>query len=207
MSRAGAILKARLKLRVLTFFFGDQHRFGLNWRLRTAFWPKSGRSVLDRALSVGWISKKKRSPPFSCRCRLVSLPTTRRRRWPFLFFFWRSTPPSGRDLTLSVPTLAKKLFWGINQTNDQDVLHLFLLYLNDHLAPPNMLPRTPKGCEHPWLGTPGLDESWRFLILWLVISIDVIQKEGEYASLRKTISLQLNTTFPRVEFNKKSSIF
>ena len=30
MSRAGAILKARLKLRVLTFFFVDQHRFGLN---------------------------------------------------------------------------------------------------------------------------------------------------------------------------------
>ena len=28
--------------------------------------------------------------------------------------------------------------------------------LNDHLAPPRMLLRTPKGCEHPWLGTPGL---------------------------------------------------
>ena len=26
----------------------------------TAFWPKSGRSVLDRALSVGWVSKKKK---------------------------------------------------------------------------------------------------------------------------------------------------
>ena len=28
--------------------------------------------------------------------------------------------------------------------------------LNDHLAPPRMLLRTPKGCEHPWLGTPAL---------------------------------------------------
>ena len=28
--------------------------------------------------------------------------------------------------------------------------------LNDHLAPPRMLLRTPKGCEHPWLGTPDL---------------------------------------------------
>ena len=28
--------------------------------------------------------------------------------------------------------------------------------LNDHLAPPKMLSRTPKGCEHPWLGTPVL---------------------------------------------------
>ena len=32
--------------------------------------------------------------------------------------------------------------------------------LNDHLAPPRMLLRTPKGCEHPWLGTPALQTSF-----------------------------------------------
>ena len=29
--------------------------------------------------------------------------------------------------------------------------------LKIHLAPPGMLPRTPKGCEHPWLGNPVLE--------------------------------------------------
>ena len=31
--------------------------------------------------------------------------------------------------------------------------------LNDHLAPPKMLPRTPKGCEYPWLGTPAIEQA------------------------------------------------
>ena len=40
--------------------------------------------------------------------------------------------------------------------------------LNDHLAPPRMLLRTPKGCEHPWLGTPGLlvAVSFLHLLMW-----------------------------------------
>ena len=35
----------------------------------------------------------------------------------------------------------------------------FLIYhtqMKSHLAPPGMLPRSPKGCEHPWFGTPDI---------------------------------------------------
>ena len=37
--------------------------------------------------------------------------------------------------------------------------------LNDYLAPPRMLLRTPKGCEHPWLGTTALEQG-----LYLILS-------------------------------------
>ena len=35
-----------------------------------------------------------------------------------------------------------------------------LIYQNkikSHLTPPRLLLRTPKGCEHPWLGNPELE--------------------------------------------------
>ena len=80
--------------------------------LRTAFWPKSGQSALDRASVFGWISKKKRggSPLISCHFRQIgSLPKVTRSRW-WLFFFRRSTQTQTRDLKLIVPTLARYLF-------------------------------------------------------------------------------------------------
>ena len=100
MSRAGAILKSMLKLRVLTLSFTSRPdgRVGLQKKMVTTFFL---------SLSAGFAANDKK--------KVVT-------------FFLRSTPPSGRDLILSVPTLSKNLFWGINQTNDKNVLHLSLLY-------------------------------------------------------------------------------
>ena len=78
-SRCGPILKSRLKLRVLTFFFGDQHRFGLNWR------PRIRLAVIRHRL-----------------CRTIST------------------------------------WW-----TEHDRTKMQHKNLNDHLAPPKMLPRTP----------------------------------------------------------------
>ena len=51
--------------------------------------------------------------------------------------------------------------------------------LNDHLAPPRMLLRTPKGCEHPWLGTPGLHniKSQLFILVFSYCGVKYIFHE------------------------------
>ena len=81
----------------------------------------------DCTLSVGWISKKKKVTTIFLSLSAGFAANDKKKVVTFSFF-WRSTPLSGHDLKLRVPTLAKKLFWGINQTNDQGVLHLSLLY-------------------------------------------------------------------------------
>ena len=50
-----------------------------------------------------------------------------------------------------------KITLGLQSPKLKKNFYHLLNKIKSHLAPPVMLPRTPQGCEHPYLGTPVLE--------------------------------------------------
>ena len=82
----------------------------------------------DRALSVGWISKNKKVTTIFLWLSAGFIANDENKVVTFSFLFLEIHSIVRARSKPERPDFGQKAVLGINQTNDQDVLHLSLLY-------------------------------------------------------------------------------